>query len=80
MAGKKIIILGADCNKCDYVLQFIEKTCKENNIEAEVEMECDMTKILDYGVMMTPAVVIDDEVVSVGRIPSKGEIRKWLGL
>ena len=77
---KKIIVLGADCNKCDYVLKFIQKTIEENGIQAEAEMECDMTKILAYGVMMTPAVVIDGEVVSVGTVPSKAEIRKWLGL
>ena len=79
MRRMKIEVLGVDCNKCEYVFKFIEKTCAENKLPADVEFVCRMDEILARGVMMTPAVIIDGETKCVGRVPSKAEIKQWLG-
>jgi len=75
----KIEVLGPACNKCEYLYKYFLKICRENDIDAEVLFIERMDEILKYGIMMTPAVVIDGETKSVGRVPSKAEIRKWLG-
>ena len=71
----RVVILGVSCNKCEYVYRFVQKTCEENDVKAEVEFIQDMTKILEYGVAMTPAVLIDGDIKCVGRVPSKAEMK-----
>jgi small redox-active disulfide protein 2 len=81
LLGKmKIQVLGADCNKCQYLFRFMNKMVKEHNVNAEVHSVAKMADILKFGVMMTPALVIDGKVICVGRVPSKREIRGWLGV
>jgi small redox-active disulfide protein 2 len=74
----KIEILGTGCSKCKKTKEFIEKILRENGIEAEVVKVDDFEKILNYGVMVTPAVVIDGEVKLAGKIPDEKEILKWI--
>ena len=74
-----VAILGVSCYKCEYIYNLISKMVEENNVDAKVIQVGDMTEILKYNAMMTPAVVIDMEVKCVGRVPSKAEIRAWLG-
>ena len=74
----KIEILGPGCDKCEYARKLIEKVCAEMNVEADVRAITDMREILQYAVMITPAVLIDDEEVLVGRVPTKDEVRRWL--
>jgi small redox-active disulfide protein 2 len=74
----KILVLGPGCQKCDYTKSLIEAVVLELGIRAEVRQVRDVREILEYAVMMTPAVIIDDEEVLVGRVPSKDEVRKWL--
>jgi len=76
--GMKIEILGPACNKCEYLYRYIQKVIVENDLDAEVRFVDRMEEILKLGVMMTPAVIIDGETMSVGRVPSKSEIRQWL--
>jgi len=61
------------------VEKLIRDTVAEEGIEAEVEKVTDVMKIARYGVFGTPAVIIDGEVKSVGRVPDKEEIMSWLG-
>jgi small redox-active disulfide protein 2 len=56
----------------------VKEAIDESGISAEVEKVTDMMKIAAYGVFGTPAVVINGEVKSVGKIPKKDEIKKWL--
>jgi protein-disulfide isomerase len=56
----------------------IEKVLKQRNIEAEVIKVEDIEQILNYGVMITPAVVIDGEVKVAGKVPDEKDIRKWI--
>ena len=72
----KIEILGVGCPKCKQLAANVEAAVKELNITVEVSKVTDIDKIVEYGVMMTPALVVDDTVVSAGRVLSKDEIKK----
>lgn len=74
----KIEVLGTGCSKCKKTKEVIEKVLKNDGIEAEVVKIEDIEKILNYGVMVTPAVVVDGEVKLVGKVPDEKEIRKWI--
>ena len=74
----KIEILGTGCPKCKKTKEVIEKVLKETGVEAEVVKVEDFETILNYGVMVTPAVVIDGEVKLAGKAPDEKDIRKWI--
>ena len=74
----RIEILGMGCPKCKMLYENAQTAVKEAGIEAEVVKVEDMDKITGYGVMMTPALVIDGEVKTSGKITSSEEIKKWL--
>ncbi len=74
----EIKVLGPGCSKCRQTEKVVKEAIDEAGISAEVEKVTDMMKIAAYGVFGTPAVVINGEVKSVGKIPKKDEIKKWL--
>ena len=74
----KIEILGTGCSKCNKTKEVIEKVLKNTGIKAEVVKVEDIETILKYGVMITPAVVIDGDVKIVGKVPDEKEIKKWI--
>ena len=74
----KIKVLGAGCGKCKQLERLTIKAVGEANLDASVEKEEDIQKIMEYGVMMTPALVIDEEVVLSGRIPKMKELKEIL--
>jgi len=74
----KIEILGMGGPKCKMLYENAKKAVKEAGVQAEVVKVEDMDKITNYGVMMTPALVIDGEVKTTGKIPSAEDIKKWL--
>ncbi|MFY1110593.1 MAG: thioredoxin family protein [Methanosarcinaceae archaeon] len=74
----KIEILGTGCTKCKKTKETVEKVLKETGAEAEVVKVEDFETILNYGVMVTPALVIDGDVKLAGKVPSPEEIRKWI--
>ncbi len=74
----KIEILGSGCSKCKNTKEVVEKALKNSGVEAEVIKVEDFETILNYGVMITPAVVIDGEVKSVGKVPDEKEVKKWI--
>jgi small redox-active disulfide protein 2 len=74
----KIKILGTGCAKCKKLAQIAQETVNELGISAEVVKVENIDDIMNYDVMMTPALVIDGDVKSAGRIPSKDEIKKWI--
>jgi len=76
---KKIQILGTGCPKCKKLAENAEAAAKELNIEYEVEKVTDINKMMKFGVMMTPALVVDGEVKVVGKVPSPDEIKQMLG-
>ena len=74
----KIEILGTGCPKCKRVFQNAQEAVKDLNLDAEIEKVEDIQKIMNAGVMMTPAFAVDGEVKSVGKVLSVDEIKKIL--
>jgi small redox-active disulfide protein 2 len=75
---KKIQILGTGCPKCKKLAENTEAAAKELDIEYEIEKVTDINDMMKFGVMMTPALVIDGEVKIVGKVPSTDEIKQML--
>ena len=73
-----IKILGSGCAKCQRLEQLTREAAAELGIDAEFDHVREMDKIMAYPIMMTPALIIDEEVKVSGRIPSKEEISRWL--
>ncbi|MBN2401807.1 MAG: TM0996/MTH895 family glutaredoxin-like protein [Spirochaetes bacterium] len=75
---KKIQILGTGCPKCMKLEEVSRKAADELGIEYEMEKVKDINKIMEFGVMMTPALVVDGEVKVVGKVPSTEDIKKYI--
>lgn len=75
---KNVIVLGSGCTKCVKTAEFIERVAADMSAEVSVTKETSPEVIMSYGVMSTPAVVIDDEVVHSGSIPHRDQIQSWL--
>lgn len=73
-----IKVLGTGCKKCKTLETLVNKVVDENNIEANISKEEDLMKIMEYGVMATPAIVINEKVVMKGRLPKESEILELL--
>ncbi|HII79066.1 MAG TPA: thioredoxin family protein [Methanosarcina sp.] len=74
----RIEVLGSGCAKCNKTKELAEKAVKETGVDAEIIKVEDFDKILGYGVMITPALVIDGDVKVAGKIPSVEDIKKWI--
>ena len=75
---KIIKILGTGCPKCKQTTAVVQDVVQENNIDATIEKVEDIMKIMEYNVMSTPAIVIDEEIAIKGRVPSKKEVLELL--
>ncbi|WP_319200432.1 thioredoxin family protein [uncultured Ilyobacter sp.] len=73
-----IKILGTGCKKCNALTNNVKEAISETTVEASIEKVEDMKDIMGYGVMSTPAVVIDGKVVSTGRVLSVDEVKKLI--
>jgi small redox-active disulfide protein 2 len=74
----KIEILGVGCPKCKQLMANAEAAAKELNMQVEINKITDIDKITEYGVIMTPALAVDNNVVSSGKVLSKNEIKTIL--
>ncbi len=74
----KIKILGSGCPNCIRLEENTKKALEEEKIKAKIEKITDIKKIMSYGVMSTPALVIDEKVVSYGKVLYPEEIKKLL--
>lgn len=74
----EIKVLGTGCQKCEQTEQNIREAVAEAGISANIEKVSDLMEIAKYGVFGTPAVVVDGQVKSVGKIPKKEEIMAWI--
>ncbi len=75
---KNIKVLGSGCNNCKTTLRLIEEAATQQGIEIQLEKVEDMQAIFSFGVMSTPGVVLDGNVVHSGGIPSAEQINSWL--
>ena len=73
-----IKVLGGGCCRCENLLAAVKGAVAEKGIEAEIEYVTDMAKIMEYGIMSTPALMIDNRVVSMGRVLKAKDILKLL--
>ena len=74
----KIKVLGSGCPNCKILEANTKKAAEEMKIKFTIEKVTDIAKIMEYGVMSTPALVVDEKVVSYGRVLSSEEIKKLL--
>lgn len=73
-----IKILGMGCKKCKELYNRVEETVNELGVNADIKKVEDVAGIAKYGVMKTPALVIDEQVKVLGKVPSKEEIKKLI--
>jgi len=74
----EIKILGPGCSRCRQTEASVKEALMEAGMAADVEKITDFSKIAGYGVLGTPAVVIDGNVKCAGKIPTKQDVRSWL--
>lgn len=74
----KIEILGTGCPKCRELEAVTRAAVEQSAVQAEITKVTDMNDIIDFGVMMTPALVIDGEVKVTGRVAKSSEIIAWI--
>ena len=75
---KKIQILGTGCSKCKKLTEEVEKAAKALDIEYELEKVTDIEKIISFGVMTTPALIINGELKVTGRVPCSEELKEMI--
>ena len=72
---KQLVILGPGCPKCNKLYNETEQTAEELGLEFEMHKITDIQAISGFGVMITPALVVDGEVKCVGKVPSTEELK-----
>jgi small redox-active disulfide protein 2 len=75
----KIEILGTGCPKCEALMRNVEAAVRELGIDAEISKVTDIVEIANRGVMMTPALSVDDDIKLVGKLATVGELKALLG-
>jgi small redox-active disulfide protein 2 len=73
-----IKVLGSGCAKCRRLEQLVREIVEEEGLSATVEKVADVSEIINYGVMVTPALVVDEEVMFSGIVPDKNSLKEWL--
>jgi len=73
-----IKVLGPGCPKCQQTEKNVKEAVTESGVDAKVDKVTNILEIAKYGVFGTPAVVVDGQVKSVGKIPNKEEIKTWI--
>lgn len=74
----EIKVLGTGCPKCQRLEKMVIEAVKEEGVDATVTKEEDITKIMEYGILHTPGLVIDGKVVLSGRLPGSKELAELL--
>jgi len=73
-----IKVVGGGCPNCDKLASMCEEVLEENNIVAEIEKVTDFNTFADLGVMMTPALIVNGEIKSSGKLPTKPILENWI--
>ncbi len=75
---KNIKVLGSGCTNCKTVAKLITAVAEEKGIAIELEKIEEIREIMGFGILTTPGVVVDGQVVHAGSIPSRQQIEQWL--
>jgi len=73
-----IKVVGPGCMNCEKLAAMCEEVVKENNVQAEIEKIKDINKFVDLGIIMTPGLLINNKVISSGKIPTKSTLTHWI--
>ncbi|MCF7822598.1 MAG: thioredoxin family protein [Candidatus Marinimicrobia bacterium] len=73
-----IKVVGGGCPNCQKLAQLCQEVLTDNQIAADIEKITDHDKFADLGVFMTPGLILNDTVVSSGKIPSKENLKTWI--
>jgi small redox-active disulfide protein 2 len=73
-----IKVLGTGCANCLKLEELVKQVVLENKFEADIQKVTDKDKFMDYGVMLTPGLVVNGKVLSSGKIPTKSTLAHWL--
>jgi small redox-active disulfide protein 2 len=74
----EIKVLGPGCAKCEQTEKIVKEAISETGVDAQITKVTDVMEIAKHGVFVTPAVVVDGEVKSVGKVPSEEEVKAWI--
>lgn len=72
--------MGPGCAKCKTTYNVIEKVIKENNLDVKLTKVDDIMEMMNYNIMTTPAVVVDEVVKMKGQVPTESDVKKLLGI
>ncbi len=75
---KQIKVLGSGCRNCEITANVIAMTAEQEKVEIQLEKITDIAEIMSYGVMSTPAVVVDGKLVHSGGIPGPDVVKQWV--
>jgi len=75
----EIKVLGPGCARCKKTEEVVREAVAEAGVEAEIQKVTNTMEIAAAGVFGTPAVIVDGEVKLVGKVPSKDQVKSWLG-
>lgn len=73
-----IKVLGPGCVNCEKLASLCETVVNENNLEAKIDKIVDQNEFIEYGIMLTPALVVNGTVKVQGKIPTKSTLEHWL--
>ncbi|MCF2738441.1 redox-active disulfide protein 2 [uncultured Bacteroides sp.] len=76
----EIKVLGPGCSKCKTTYQVVEKVIKENNLDVKLTKVDDIMEMMNYNIMTTPAIVVDEVVKIKGKVPTESEVKEILGI
>ena len=74
----KIKVLGPGCARCHQLEQIVKEVVNELSIDADIEDVKDIKKIMEYPILTTPGLVVDEKLVCSGRVPTKAEVTSFI--
>ena len=75
---KRIKVLGSGCKNCETTARLIEIAAQQAGVEIQLKKVTDIAEIMGYGVMSTPGVVVDGQLVHAGGLPGPDQVRQWV--
>ena len=73
-----IKVVGSGCPNCKKLEELVHEVVEGNNINADIEKITDFTRFAELGIVMTPGLLLNDKVVSSGKIPTKSTLLHWV--
>lgn len=78
MTSMRLQVLGPGCARCKALMQSVQAAVEQSGLDAQIEKVEDIPSIMKFGVMSTPALVVDGKVVTQGKVPSAEEVKRMI--